>query len=191
MEIEKVEKNVNWLNVIFDKKFLRYIDIQTIKDISLASKLYRKKLQSRLFKNIGFAQNNIKFLPNPVSVYSDYLLNFMLDINTVDDTSNIKLYEIVDQWIINISSSLSAYKAIANGFSLIGVNSLGYYMLPILSNFENLKFLRLENCVIPFMGFSDLGKSLLNLDTLELVHVTFINISSDNFSYYQFKFPEI
>jgi hypothetical protein len=63
-------------------------------------------------------------------------------------------------------------------------------MFPILCIFDNLKFLKLASCNIPFIRFSNLSESLFNLEAMELIYVTFVKLSSDNNSNSRFKFPQ-
>jgi hypothetical protein len=147
-------------------------------------------LERFLFKNIALVEDRLKFQSCPFKLYFDYILNFSLGVDISESISGFEYTNSIDQWVTSVSSSLSVYKAIVNRFNLAGVEKAGYYLLPILNIFDNLTFLRLECCDIPFMDFSNLSESLLSLEVMELVYVTFIKLSPDSISNSQFIFPQ-
>jgi hypothetical protein len=123
MESQKFECKNNWLNVILNIEFLSFIDFYTIKEISLTSKLVRKKLESILFNSIELS-DKVDFEHSPFKSYFEYLLNLKLDIDIPENRINFENDAVIEQYISNISSNLSVYKAMVNRFNLIGVRGL-------------------------------------------------------------------
>ncbi|KXN66811.1 hypothetical protein CONCODRAFT_11252, partial [Conidiobolus coronatus NRRL 28638] len=61
-------KNNNWLNVILNTEFQNKVQIKTLVEVSMVSKLAREKLKPAVFKSIKIHAMSIKFNLNVLSI---------------------------------------------------------------------------------------------------------------------------
>jgi hypothetical protein len=181
---------INWLNIIIIDEFLNLTDIDSLKELSLASKLVREKLKHIIFKYISITMSN--FYPVYNTEYKDFFIDlFYSSLNSTISAENeslrkdLKLQEVIS----DINHSLIDIKRAVTYFNLEDVRRAGFYLFPIIYNFSNLSVLRLESCVIPFSYFSKIGVKLPNLRKIHLCTVYLVKSLSDIILPEPFIFP--
>jgi hypothetical protein len=101
-----MDKNndINWLNVIIDSKFQRYLDLKLLKEISMISKLTRKKLYSLLFKNLELKLYIIKFEFNALNIAHEKLCSDTENgYETLKEESNCSIEDSLNDFVIALN----------------------------------------------------------------------------------------
>jgi hypothetical protein len=180
---------INWLNVIFNEEFQYCLDLESLKELSLVSKLAREKLKPSLFKYIEFSAHGfISIFEDSDIIFNEYFKHELfsdIESNTSDD---LKIYAI-EEGLRDIKYSLNGIKTYVKSFYLYKVDKAGYYLFPIINNFENLTSLLLEDCYLKFCIYSNLGELLPNLVCVEFSDVIFAKLVGDSSSSNDIIFP--
>ncbi|KXN66075.1 hypothetical protein CONCODRAFT_168719 [Conidiobolus coronatus NRRL 28638] len=198
-------KNINWLNIILNFKFQKAVQFKTLLEISMVSKLVREKLKPVVFKNIGINSNKIQFESNALCIAikhqkfnNDMFLSNFFAIETDERAKSAEFdYHAlkekhnggIQQSFNDYENSLKDIKSYSKSFCLIQAKNSGYYLYPLISNFDNLTSLTINDCNIPFTGFADVGKILPNLKKLGIVSVNLVKSSADIIVSSDISFP--
>ncbi|KXN67403.1 hypothetical protein CONCODRAFT_10514 [Conidiobolus coronatus NRRL 28638] len=180
---------INWLNVVLDEEFQNCLDLESLKETSLLSKIVREKSKPSLFKHIEFsARGFISIFKDSCSIFNEYFnhnLSSDVDSNTSDD---LKIY-IIEEGLREINFALNGIRAYAKSFYLHKVDKAGYHLFPIINKFDTLTSLLLEDCYFEFSVYSKLGELLPNLVCVEFSDVIFAKLVDDNTSKNDIIFP--
>ncbi|KXN66818.1 hypothetical protein CONCODRAFT_11260 [Conidiobolus coronatus NRRL 28638] len=174
----KNNTNINWLNIISNEEFQKYLDLDLVKEVSMISKLTREKLNPLLFKYIILIPYcfDIKFnIKN--NIFDEYFNHKYYGVVDYNVSSEVMHFSI-DSGLKGLDLALSNIKQYAKSFNISDVKKAGYYLLPLVNIFCNLTKLKLESCIILYNEFFKLGESLPNLRQIELIRVTFIKLST-------------
>ncbi|KXN66823.1 hypothetical protein CONCODRAFT_11265 [Conidiobolus coronatus NRRL 28638] len=181
---------INWLNIIFSDDLLAYLKLESIKEISLISKLVRGKLKPRLFKHLELSANNydFKFKNN---IFIEYIKDYLNCVPNNRAHSSAKLVQkdsLLEAGIGEFTYSLLNIKRFVKNFRLSDTNKAGYYLFHLSCIFINLTNLNITSCIIPYNGFCKLGESLLNLKCIKLIQVKFAKVLVDYLNRDDYKF---
>jgi hypothetical protein len=64
LENKDNNKNINWLNIILNTKFQNTVQLRTLVEVSMVSRIAREKLKPLVFKRIRIYADNILFKSN-------------------------------------------------------------------------------------------------------------------------------
>jgi hypothetical protein len=186
-------KNINWLNIILNTDFQNAVQVKTLVEISMVSKLVREKLKPIIFKSIEIIARNIKFESNVFSIaikqveYYKFRSNFAnivfdgqeilpeFDYQALKEKHKGSIQESYNEYDI----ALKFIKKFSKHFRLEEAKSAGYYLYPIINGFENLTSLDIVGCNIPFTTFADIGKLLPKVNKLKMSTVNLVKSSTD------------
>ncbi|KXN69129.1 hypothetical protein CONCODRAFT_18564 [Conidiobolus coronatus NRRL 28638] len=180
--------NINWLNVIVIKEFQKYLNLNSIKELSLLSKLFRLKLSPKLF-------DTIKLDRELKSINSDYESYFKVKEITVlnnlvkSGVKEVHYRQYVDKLLNDIKHRLQGIKSFVSSIEFRYLEHLGYFLFPIFTNFENLEILDLYECTIPYSILINLGKLFPKLKKIELGSVLLVKLPTDSAHSENFLFP--
>jgi hypothetical protein len=182
---------INWLNIILHQEFARYLELDSLKEIGLISKLVREKIRPILFRKLELSTNNydFKFKDNIFIEYINYCTNPKPMANIPRGIKHHLKRLDVKSSISDYTSSLKDIKIFTKSFYFDELKRSEFYMFPIITNFNNLESLRLDCCTVPLIEFYKLGESLTNLKNIVLVLVTFIKLPMDDTKLDVIKFP--
>jgi hypothetical protein len=173
---------IDWRSILTNTPISEYLSGDDIINLSLASKLIRSKLVSLVFKNlilsnkVLFNESNY-FMEEKVLEFGnfEYFTNiWVIGKNFFDKELAIKESRI-DPFIENFKAQL---RLCANHCKSISFECLGeacYFLFPMILEFQNLRRLSLNLCVISLDKFKSVLKMLDNIEILELKFVNFIN----------------
>ncbi|KXN66821.1 hypothetical protein CONCODRAFT_20025 [Conidiobolus coronatus NRRL 28638] len=182
---------VNWLNIIFKDDFVQYLRLESLKEISLSSRLVRERLKPKIFKHLTLSTYNcnFKFKDN---ILTEFINIFICPYNSNNISSNsdrdLKCLS-AEKGLDDFAYSLKEIKKFSISFTLSDMERAGYYLVQLAYNFVNLTDLKLRSCTIPYSAFSKLGESLLNLENIELFLVNIAKLPSDDLNPDYFIFP--
>ncbi|KXN66824.1 hypothetical protein CONCODRAFT_73424 [Conidiobolus coronatus NRRL 28638] len=177
---------INWLNVISNREFKTFLDLNLVKEISMISKLMREKLKPKLFKNLILNLDIVKFESNIITMANDKQFIYgKCDYNTLREENEGSVEDSLNDFII----SLNDIKKFAKSFYFDYSIKAGYYLYPLIGNFNNLTELKIKLSHIPFKAFADIGKTLPNLNRLELECVDLIKSAIEVISEKDIVFP--
>jgi hypothetical protein len=167
---------VNWFNIIINEEFQSYLDFKLIKEVSMASKIVRKKLKHILFKSLRLKPGIVKFDYNILS----------LALNNRSNHSKYEYGTLIQKNYSNIEDSFSEFvvtlndiKMACKAFYLAYAANSGYYLFPIINIFTNLTDLKVIECKIPFRAFVNIGKALSNLKSINFKRVSLVKSFTD------------
>ncbi|KXN66684.1 hypothetical protein CONCODRAFT_168199 [Conidiobolus coronatus NRRL 28638] len=181
---------INWLNIIVINEFQNLLDIQSLKELSLVSKLARKKSENILFEYIALSGNKFNFIDS--TEYYDFFIElFFSPLKSImsAEIESLRKRLNIQQEISDINRSLIGIKKFAKSFYLEEVGRAGFYLFPTVYNLNNLTVLNLRSCVISFSEISNIGQTLPNLREICLYCVYLIKSPSDISSREVFVFP--
>ncbi|KXN70570.1 hypothetical protein CONCODRAFT_170592 [Conidiobolus coronatus NRRL 28638] len=177
---------INWLNIIFNAEFLSLIDFKSLKEISMVSKLARKKLKPLLFKNIEFSQNQFNWSANNIIIeYYKHGYGSKLGFMS-KEASN----ESVNDFLDDTALALDNIKNYCQSFDFYNLHRPAVYLFSIANIFGNLTALWCSNCIVPFTGFAKLGESLPNLTSIKLYSVSLLKLHTQSISSDQYIIPK-
>ncbi|KXN64846.1 hypothetical protein CONCODRAFT_13814 [Conidiobolus coronatus NRRL 28638] len=177
---------INWLNVIINKEFQSYLDSDSLKEISIVSKLTREKLKPLVFKNIELNLYRIRFDSNVISIANDNRHSDpKFDYTTLRDENNSNIKDSVNDFIVALNDIKKYTKSFCYSFNKYA----GYYLYSLIDLLDHLITLKIYNCKIPYRAFADIGKVLPNLIWLELECVDLIKSTTDTISEKDIIFP--
>ncbi|KXN65223.1 hypothetical protein CONCODRAFT_20839, partial [Conidiobolus coronatus NRRL 28638] len=185
---DKNNSKINWLNIIFNKEFQNYLNLDILKEISLVSKLVRIKLNPKLFYAIKIEEDN-KYIKG---LLENYYINDELSEEARPLSPNVEelhkgLY--IDRLISNIKSELENIKRFVSSIYFKRLNHIAYYLFPLLESFDNLTTLKLYDCTFPYSTFVNLGVSFFKLRCVELYGVTLVKLPGDTAHLDSFNIP--
>ncbi|KXN66686.1 hypothetical protein CONCODRAFT_11420, partial [Conidiobolus coronatus NRRL 28638] len=176
----------NWLNVVSIKEFQSNLGLNLLKEISMVSKLTREKLNPLLFKNLELSLDSIKFSSNVISIAYDMQYHYSnYNYSTLRDENNGCIENSLNEYI----NTINDIKKYTRSFYLMYNRRAGYYLYPIVKVFDNLTELKIFICDFPFDALADIGKTLPNLNRLELEDVDLIKSITDTISESDIIFP--
>ncbi|KXN64749.1 hypothetical protein CONCODRAFT_13992 [Conidiobolus coronatus NRRL 28638] len=187
------DKDINWLSVILNIEFQNAVLIKTLAEVSMVSKFVREKLKPVVFENIEIMSRSTKFESNVLSIAIEE--QFKISLSDSDDltwaeerlekikldcqTLNEKHSSIIQDSFNEYDIALNNTKKFAKRFYLGQAKNAGYYLYPLINGFNNLTTLTIVYCNIPFTTFVEIGKTLPNLNTLDLGIVNLVKSSRD------------
>jgi hypothetical protein len=177
--MSKNNSKIDWLNIISNKEFQNYLNLDLIKEISLISKFIRLKLSPRLFYAVKIDEDNkyIGELLEKISINSDLSEETRPLSYNVEELHN-GLY--VDKLISSIKSELGYIKKFISSIYFKRLNNVAYYLFKLLKFFDYLTTLKLYDCTIPYSSFVNLGVSFPKLKNVELYGVTLVKLPEDS-----------
>jgi hypothetical protein len=191
-EIMEINSNlkINWLNIIFNDDLLECLELESIKEISLVSKLVREKLKPRLFKYLELSANNydFKFKNN---IFIEYIQGYLNRVPINRTYNNAKIDQkiaLIESGIGEFNCSVLNIKKFVKSFRLSDTHKAGYYLFHLSTIFINLTNLNLRSCIIPYNEFSKLGESLQSLKSIQLTQVNLAKVLDDDLNQHTFKF---
>ncbi|KXN70573.1 hypothetical protein CONCODRAFT_17497 [Conidiobolus coronatus NRRL 28638] len=190
MEI-KLKLKINWLNIIFSKDFLDYLELETLKEVSLTSKLVREKINPRLFKKVMLSSNifEFEFKDNIfIECINQYLYPESYNGTSIDGYNHLNSLS-VENGLNDYICTLNDIKKFVKSLYYEDAKKSEYYLFPIVNIFDNLTFLRLDCCIVPFAAFYKLDETLVSLKNLEINHVTLYKLPDDNINSDQITLP--
>ncbi|KXN69449.1 hypothetical protein CONCODRAFT_8136 [Conidiobolus coronatus NRRL 28638] len=187
MEKDKTSK-IDWLNIIFNKDFKSYLDLDTLKELSLVSKLVRFKLVPRLFHSLKLKAFT-KYLDGNLQAYYNISGLYELTRSISSDEEDFCNGLYTTKLLNYIQTELSNIKDFVSVFKLECSDRSGYFLFPIFQTFNNLKTLILYNCGIPYSGVVNLGVLFPKLESLKLNDVLLVKLDKDCANSEDFIFP--
>ncbi|KXN66680.1 hypothetical protein CONCODRAFT_73513 [Conidiobolus coronatus NRRL 28638] len=177
---------INWLNIIINTEFQSYVDENSIREISLSSKLIREKLKPLIFNKLKISSSNLEYCKNNIiTEHYKYFHNSNFDDSFFEDSKLRGIDSILNDFTI----ALSCIKKFVNRLHFCDFNWPGVYIFPITGIFNNLIKLELgSNIMIPYSGFAKLGESLPNLNHVKLFAVL-VKFPIEHFSSEDYVFP--
>jgi hypothetical protein len=175
--------------VITNSEFQNTIQVKTLAEISMVSKLAREKLNPVVFKNIEIVARSIKFESNVLSIANEHQIKY-------EDSPEYDYQALKDKHKGSIQESFNEYdirvkyvKKHASRFHLYEMKNSGYYLYPLINGFNNLTTLAIVVCNVPFAAFVEIGKTLPNLDLLDIGIVNLVKSSTDTIASSDIFFP--
>jgi hypothetical protein len=181
-----INSEINWLNIISNREFQSYLDLNLLKETSMISKLTREKLNPLLYKNLELKLHDIKFEFNALNIAHDNIYSHTkYNYKTLKEESNCSIEDSLNDFVI----SLSDIKKYAESFYL-GFNRIsGYYLYSLINLFDRLTELKIYSCDVPFAAFANIEKTLPNLIRLELDNLRLVASTTDDISEKNITFP--
>jgi hypothetical protein len=187
----KLKSKINWLNIIISTDFFEYLDLELLKEVSMASRLVREKINLHLFGNLELSTRvfEINFKNN---IFTEYINRCVYPesytITSIDDDQYLNELNI-ENGLNDFIYSLKDIKRFAKSFNFEEAQRAEYYLFPIINVFDNLVSLRLNFIAAPLDAFNKIGTSLKSLKGLEVIDVTLCKPHFDNASSDQVNFP--
>jgi hypothetical protein len=179
---------INWSNIAFDKEFQNYLNVNTLKEISMVSKPVRIKLSSNLFYKIKlepeFKYDYItleKYYKFPALSAFNRLINS--DKNELEKDLGIKMA------LNDIKSGLGLIKRFVSNLFFYQVGYHEYHLFSTFNCLDNLTILKLYYSNIPYSAFVKFGVSFPKLEVIKLSDVTLIKLHKDSTNSEDFVFP--
>jgi hypothetical protein len=189
-----LNSKVNWLNIILLNDFRVYLDYETRKEVTLISKLIRKKLKPILFNRlyINAFESDRYFHDATNNIFKEFF-NSRFRLKAGRTTTNeVKIFRKslnVDSSLDEIAISLKNIKAYANSFFMDCTSRAGCYFYNIVNIFQNLTELHISQCYTPIAQFAKFGETLPKLKYIELHKVRLVKCLTDNIFSTNFIFP--
>ncbi|KXN66825.1 hypothetical protein CONCODRAFT_80380 [Conidiobolus coronatus NRRL 28638] len=142
----------------------------------MVSKLVREKLKPIVFRSVGIFRNNIKFEYNALSITIEQQFKPQSSYRNLNTSTNK----------LGISPELDIHILKQRRKE---ARNAGYYLYPIINNFDNLTTLSIIDSNIPFTAFADIGRVLPNLNKLELYKVNLVKSPTDIIVSSDISFP--
>ncbi|KXN66685.1 hypothetical protein CONCODRAFT_73517 [Conidiobolus coronatus NRRL 28638] len=183
-----MDKNckINWLYIISIKEFQNNLNLNLLKEISMVSKLTRDKLNPLLFKNLKLSLVSIKFDSNVINMAYDMQHGYSTyDYSALRDENNGSIENSLNEYI----NAIDDIKKYTKSFYLTYNQRVGYYLYPIVKVFDNLTELKIFICDFPFGALVGIGKTLPNLNRLEMQGVNLVKSTNDTISESNIAFP--
>jgi hypothetical protein len=185
----------NWENILILPDFINSLPIDTLQSVSLIEKLIRYKYKSDLFESIRFNGDKFEtyFNNNGNSeknlLYGYFEFDRCLDKGTEEefDLEPYKGLELKPA-LKMFESQLDEIRLYVKTVTISDACNAGYYLFPSLTSFQNLTSLRLINCTLPLIGLSNLSKTLINLESLELTISTLLRDTKQKVKLNSLKF---
>jgi hypothetical protein len=186
-----INRKERWLSIIFINEFQINLSIESLKELSLVSKLVREKLKPRIFENIEISINNydFEFKDNIFIEYMNQYLDSQSFININRYNENYYKNLSIEKSLNEYTCSLKDIKRFVKSFRSLYMERSVYYLFRIASIFENLTDLKLKICDIPFDAFTNIGKILPNLKVLCLDNINLLKSHTDSISTGDIVFP--
>jgi hypothetical protein len=187
MKNNKLSK-LNWLNVILNEEFQSYLDMNTLKELSSASKLIRFKLIPRLFHCVKL-QRFTSFSTRWFKKNEDRieLCELARSVSSKEKKSLRDLFfpKILGSLVFG-SSNINRF---ISSLNLAYLDFHGYYLFEIFKNFNNLTILKLKDCITAYSNITNLGKLYPKLENVELDEVLLVKLVTDSDASKDFIFP--
>ncbi|KXN66682.1 hypothetical protein CONCODRAFT_11415 [Conidiobolus coronatus NRRL 28638] len=155
---------VNWLNIILLNDFRIYLDFETRKEVTLISKLIRRKLKpilfNRLYLNAFESDRYFKDVSN--NIFKEFFNSRFRLKSGRAITNEVKMFRkslSVDSSLNDISLILKNIKACANSIFMDCTSRAGCYFFNIVNIFDNLTELHLSQCFVPSVQFAKFGEN--------------------------------
>jgi hypothetical protein len=198
MELNNIN-SIKWETIIGIPEFINVLNISTLKELTLLSKSFRLKLQSKLFETIqvdgekfpSYLSSSKNDLICEYFNFRNYIVGYGED-GEADDEFNSEPYKNleIEPTVSEIQHKLSKFKYHTKNFGLVDLERAGYYLLQILDLFPNLTTLKLDYCTVSLEGFSKLLSNLPNLSCLELNNSSLAVLPTQEPTLNNLKFPQ-
>jgi hypothetical protein len=187
MEKDNTSK-IDWINIILNENFKSYLDLDSLKELSLLSKLVRFRLIPRVFHSLKLKAFT-SYTNGDIQAYYNISGLYELTGCIYSDTGALCSDLYTSELLNYIKTELSDIKEFVSIFNLECIDRSGYILFPIFQNFNSLKILKLHNCGIPYSGIANLGGLFPKLESIKLNDVLLVKFDKDCSDSEDFIFP--
>lgn len=175
---------IDWINVIILNEFNRYLNNDSLVELSLVSKILRKKLSPKLFNSVKFTDSDFSsdisyFGLRPdcrQNKFSNEILQKFNSSESFLNYSNKREYKdlVVDPYLESYKGKFEPYSKYVKALTLYALKEPLYYLVDLVRLATNLNSLYIDTGFMLLKEFQTVLDGLKNLKSLKINNVTFV-----------------
>jgi hypothetical protein len=169
-------ENIRWDGIFILYELIQYLSNIEFIEISSLNKLLRKKLKHKAFYKINlYSEFLFKF---PTYFYSD---EFEVENEAGDELVAIKSFQRkrINPFIKDLVNGFNSFNLHFKHISFDRLGRAAYFIFPIISKFNHLTSLSINECDISLKGFNKLMLKLCKLEYLSLKVVNLVILEEE------------
>jgi hypothetical protein len=176
VDSKKDVKNTKWDGIFTLYEFNSYLAKGEFIEIISLNKLLREKLKHKVFYKINISHKFLLDFPNYI-YYKKFDIKKEPDVE-LQTTKNFQ-NNIIDPFITDLIKGLNTFCSHLKQIEFSELFRSGYFIVPLVSNFNNLTSLSISECELDLKIFNDFILKFYKLEFLSIKYLMFLTLNEE------------